>query len=465
MLICTLAVLLLAMVAAIGYFQGAVRLSVSLFGLLLGAMLAFPLAPTMNKLVALIGVKHPVWAWVWPPIFAFLIVYLVFLGISFLVHHKVYLHFKYRSDDTALYQWERMNRRLGACLGLVAGSVWFFLIGLVIHIAGYLSVQVASEEGSSSLLRYLSQAKQELRTTGLERSVAALDPMPPAYYQVSDILGLIYQNPILISRLSQYPPFLTLGERTEFQEIASDKDYINLLLTKADVSQIVSHPKTQALILSPEIVQELLQQDLKDLRQYLETGISPKYDEEKILGVWNIDLYTTVAQVRKKLPNISASDMRQLRKKMSEELPGATLKATTDKKVTFKAPGVEAARQAAAAAAAAQAARQPSAGSGGAPTMSPEMARRYGLGPSGNPRAAAPPPAAVPQPAANVPPPLVSAGQGTWQKNADNYELRIQNDKGREFKVLADTADGRLTIQVPPPLGALVGTLVFVKAD
>ena len=28
--------------------------------------------------------------------------------------------------------------------------------------------------------------------------------MPPAYYEVCDILGLIYNNPILLSRLSQH---------------------------------------------------------------------------------------------------------------------------------------------------------------------------------------------------------------------------------------------------------------------
>ncbi|MBI4657474.1 MAG: CvpA family protein [Verrucomicrobia bacterium] len=466
MLIWTLAVLLVVIVCGLGYLQGALRLGVSIVGLFLSLMLAFPLSPLCARLVPLVGIKHPVWTVVWPPIWAFLILFLIFVGIAFFVQHRVNLYFKYRTDDLTRLRWERLNKRLGICLGCFMASVWLFVFGLVIHITGHFAVQVVSDDTSSMTFRYLSRAKQDLHATGLEKSVAVFDPMPATYYQVCDIIGLIYNNPILLNRLSQYPPFLSLGQRQEFQDIATDAEFNNLLQTKGDIAQILNHPKTQSVIYNSEIVQELLGQDLKDLRHYLESGKSPKFDDEKILGRWDLDFYATLAQERKKRPNLTASEMSRLKKTLTEALKTVTFMATTDKKVDLKVEVSEQVRQAIQAATqAAQAAQAAAAGSPqfGGSRMSPEYAQRYGLtGPSGS-RSPSPPPQAAPTtPTASTnisfSQPIYSA-QGSWERQGEKYQVKLQDEKGKSQSTLATADDEKLVINAP------LIALVFNRAE
>lgn len=460
MLIWMLAISLFLVVGALGYLQGALRLVVSLVGMFLGLVLAFPLAPLLSKLIPTVGIKHPVWSIVWPPIWAFLLVFLIFTGLSFLVQRKVNLYFKYQADDFARLRWDRLNRRLGACLGMVMSGVWLFVIGLIVHIAGYFAVQVVSEDTSSMTFRYLSRAKQDLHSTGLEKSVAAFDPMPPAYYEVCDIIGLIYNNPILLSRLAQYPPFLSLGQRQEFQDIATDAEYNNLWLSKGDITQILNHPKTQTVIYNPEIVQELLRQDLRDLRQFLETGKSPKYDDEKILGRWDLDFYSTLARERKKRPNLTASEMTRLKRMLTEVLKTVSFMATTDNKVDLKVEVSEQVKQAAQAAAQAAAAAADRASLDGGPRMSPELAQRYGLGPSrGQNPQAGPPRTPPPVVASTEPPQPIYSAQGSWEREGEKYQIKLQDEKGRSQTAQATADAERLIINAP------LITLVFSRAD
>ncbi len=219
------------------------------------------------------------------------------------------------------------------------GAVWLFLLGLVIYVAGYLTVQVTTDQAESLPVRLMSQARQDLSATGLDKAVAPFDPMPPRYYEASDILGLIYQNPVLLNRLSQYPTFLLLGDRPEFQELAKDAEFNQMLLSKGDVAQIFRHPQVQAVFQNREIVQEFLSQDLGDLRTYLETGVSPRYEEEKILGKWRLDPYPTMAQERKRHPDMSSTQMRRLKLVMTEIMPAVSVIATTDKSCRSKRKG------------------------------------------------------------------------------------------------------------------------------
>src|SRR4051794_40655146 len=176
MLIWILALVLFAIAGACGYKLGAVRFGVSLVGLILAAALAVPLGPYLKSLVPMVGLKNPLWTVVLPPIVVFLIVYAIFIGISFAVHRKVDLHFKYSADDTARFTWKRVDSAVGLWVGLLMGAAWLFLLGLVIYVAGYFTVQVASEETNSTPVRLLAQARQELHSTGLDRAVAPFDP-------------------------------------------------------------------------------------------------------------------------------------------------------------------------------------------------------------------------------------------------------------------------------------------------
>jgi hypothetical protein len=272
--------------------------------------------------------------------------------------------------------------------------------------------------------------------------------MPARFYQASDILGLIYQNPILIGRISQYPPFLLMADKPEFQDMAKDTEFNQLLLTKADIMEIIKNPKLQAVVQNPEIVDELLNQDLKDFKAYLETGISPKYEEEKILGKWKLDPYGTMAQERKKRPDLSSTEMRMLKKVIMEVLPAVSFVATTDKKATLKADVSERLRQL----------FQPPAprpvAQPAAPAVPPQYANRYGR-PAPAPVVVAPPPA----PKTNEVPYMVLSAQGSWEHEGDKYHLKVQNEKGKSETLEVAADEDRLIIHTP------TATLVFAKAD
>ena len=461
MLIWILAVVLFGVAGACGYKLGAVRFAVSLVGLILGAALAIPLGPYLKSIVPMIGFKNPIWTVVLPPVFAFLIIYAIFIGLSFFVHQKVELHFKYHAGEDAAFGWGRVNSAVGLWVGLAMGATWLFLFGVVIYVAGYLTVQVTTDETSSTGIRMLSQARNELHTTGLDRAVAKFDPMPPKYYAACDILGLIYQNPILISRVSQYPPFLLLGEKPEFQEMTKDAEFMQMLLSKADALAILENPKMQAVMQNPEVVQQLLDQDLPDLRAYLETGISPKYEDERILGKWMLDPYATMAQERKRKPDMTSTEMRRLKTVMTEIMPAVMITATTDKKVVVKAEGVgdkliQLYNPPTAQPAAPQAAAQPEA-------MSPQLAQRYGL--RGGARGPVPGATTAPALVASAPKPVeipyvVLSSQGVWDRDSDGkYELKVQDEKGKSLTLKVTADEERLTVTGPNLI------LVFAKAD
>lgn len=461
MLIWILAVILFGIAGACGYKLGAVRFAVSLVGLILGAALAIPLGPYLKSVVPMLGFKNPIWMVVLPPVLVFLIIYAIFIGLSFLVHQKVELHFKYHSAENAAFGWNRVNNAVGLWVGLAMGVTWLFLFGIFIYVAGYLTVQVTTEETSSTGLRMLSQARNELHTTGLDRAVAKFDPMPPKYYAACDILGLIYQNPILVGRVSQYPPFLLLAEKPEFQEMTKDAEFMQMLLSKADALAILQNPKMQAVMQNPEIVQQLLDQDLPDLRAYLETGVSPKYEDERVLGKWRLDPYATMAQERKRKPDMTSTEMRRLKTVMTEIMPAVMITATTDKKIVVKAEGVgeklnQLYNPPAPKPADPQAASQ-------VQGMSPQIAQRYGLrgGGSRSASAAAPVPAvsaAAPK-TIEIPYAVLSA-QGVWERDPDGkYQLKVQDEKGKSVTFKATAEDERLYLTGPNLV------LVFAKAE
>ena len=81
------------------YYKGAIRSLVSLVGLLVALFLTMPLAPFLEPLVPKVGLEHPLWTVIVPPLAVFLTIVLVFVGVGMFVHHKVAVHFKYAADD------------------------------------------------------------------------------------------------------------------------------------------------------------------------------------------------------------------------------------------------------------------------------------------------------------------------------------------------------------------------------
>lgn len=462
MLIWLLLLLIFALLGVTGYYKGAIRATVSLIGLILALFLTLPLARTLEPLTVKAGLTNPLWNWAVAPLTVFLLFVLVFGAVGFVAHRKVAAHFKYATDDYTRIRWERLNQRLGLGLGLVAGGIYAVLVGLIIYIFGYPFVSVTGDTSPTSQA-FLASARRQLRDLGLDRTLASLDPMHPHYYLASDIIGLIYQNPPIHDRLLNYPAFLALAERPEFKDILTDTELLNSLQTKAPILTIANHPKIQTVLRNAEIGSELKRVDLKDLFQYLKTAQSAKYDEEKILGRWQLDVAATFTLARKKNPEMTAKEMSRIRTLITVFLPKVSMFATPDNRVQVKMEMTDEANkmiEAAKAAVAAAAAAQQAAEGGESPGMTLQMMQRYGLRrPPGAPpteQAAQPEAQAKPQALPGIPDVNLN-GQGTWAREGIGYRLKVTYENGKETTVDCTATEDTLLV----PMGGQA--LVFVR--
>ncbi len=449
MLIWLIVLGLLAVLAVSGYYKGAIRALVSLVGLFVALMATMPLAPLLRPLLPKVGLLHPIWPFIVPPLTVFFLIIFIFVGISFLVHHKVALKIKYGGDDFRWLRWQRMNQRLGIPIALLAGVIYSVLLCKYVYAYGYPAVQIVSDD-SPAVIRFLAKARLDLKESGLDRAMASLDPLPERFYQSVDVIGLIYHNYALQERLMNYPAMLSLSQRQEFQDINTDVDLVGMMQTKAQFVNIATHAKILAVVNSAEIMQELGQLDLRDLTQYLRSAKSAKYDEERLLGKWHLVPSATLSFARKRNAEMSAVEMKNLKMLIGMFLPKTTFMATPDNKIIAKADQPEEAKrildeiakatQPPAEGADAQAAQAEVA------AANARMMARYGnmLGRSrptpsadGSTPAASSPPVATPT--VNVAP------QGGWQKDGDTYKVEMGEG---ENKVVAEATaeEGRLTV-------------------
>jgi len=329
MTIWLLAILLLAALAALGFRQGAIRVLLSFLGIVIGGLLAAPLGHLIKPLLAAAGMKHPVWLALLPPCLGFLIVLALFKIAGTMLNQKMELQFKYKSNDLQLAKWERLNHRLGLCLGLFNGTAYLVLLSVSIYLLSYWTVQMASGENDPKSVRVLNTLGEDLQRTGMNRVAVSVNRAPPTYFQAADIVGLIYKNPLLQARLSRYPALLSLAERPEFQDLANDNNFTELQMRQAPIIDLINYPKVQAIIKNPQTVkavEDALLPNLQDLRTYLETGKSQVYTEE-ILGRWDFDVLGTMILVRKAHPNLTPQEIARYRNAFSAEFAKAVFVA------------------------------------------------------------------------------------------------------------------------------------------
>ena len=425
-----LAIVLLVVFAAIGFAKGAIRMSISFIGILLGILLARPMGGLMTPLMGPLGIKNPVWLFLMPPVIAFVLIYIIVFALSFFVHHKVYLFYKYKRDDADRIRWERMNRFVGASAGIVTGAVFFFLVTGLIYSAGYLTVQLSAEENNPPSIKFINSVRQDMSDVGFDRAAARFAPASEFYYESADVFGLLYHNPLLQNRLAIYPYFITLGQRPEFQEILTDKEYNDLIFGKAPITKIIDHPRTQALLGNREVMEYLRGTDIPDLKQFLRTGKSDKYEDQDILGVWTLDENAVLHTMRKSNPEIRTRDLRMV-KQAFELMPPVVLMAAPDNKVIMKIAGDVAP----------PAEEQP--------PVDPMMERYRQMAPQQ--QAQAPAPA---QPTFKIP---QFSGEGTWKEQTGAYVITMAGPDGNEVSLPATVKGDELFLSAPNI------TLVFAK--
>src|SRR6185437_1519694 len=206
-----LALLLLAALGALGFRQGVVRVLLSFFGIVIGALLAAPLGHLIKPLLSMAGLKHPVWQMFLPACVAFLIILTIFKIAGHVLHKKVEFHYKYNVGELEQAMWERVNHRLGLCMGLFNGAAYLVLVAVAVFPLSYWTVQMATPDSDPRGVRLLNQMGRDMQATGMNRVAVSVHRMPSTYFQAGDIVGLIYHNPLLQARLSRYPAILGLA--------------------------------------------------------------------------------------------------------------------------------------------------------------------------------------------------------------------------------------------------------------
>src|SRR4051794_28577782 len=128
MILWILAILLLGTLGLVGFYQGAVRVGISTIGLLVAAVLAVPLSGIFKFILPVTGLSHPAVVAVAAPICTYLVLLIAFKAAGMAVHKKVEWWYKNKGADTKRMLFERMNGRVGICLGVLNGSIYLVLI-------------------------------------------------------------------------------------------------------------------------------------------------------------------------------------------------------------------------------------------------------------------------------------------------------------------------------------------------
>ena len=339
MTIWLLAILLLASLAALGYRQGAIRVAASFVGIVLGAMLAVPVGHLLTRPIMAVGVQNPVLAWVLGPLVVFLFISFAFKTVGFTLHRKAEVHYRYRVPELRLALWERLNRRLGLCLGVGNGFLYLILISWVIYAFSYWTFQVFSSDTDPKTVRVLNLLGRDLQNSGFAKVARAIDRMPAWYYELADLSGTLYHNPQTKKLLEHYPGFLSLVEREEVKGILNDKDFNDLWQKQAPIKELIDYPKVNAVLYNQEQLKTIgstVLRDLDDLSIFLATSQSPKYSPEKMLGYWDVNADASLSLLVRARPSITFSHMQLLKATVPQAFSKTVLISMPDGTVLLK---------------------------------------------------------------------------------------------------------------------------------
>ena len=338
MFIWIIALLLFASSGIVGFYQGALRMAISTVGLLVAALLALPLAGVFAFLLKVFGMEHPIPIAFLAPFIAYVLVLMAFKGVGMATHKKVDGYMKYKANDTNRMLFERMNARVGIMVGLCNAFIYFILISAVLYTVGYFSAQAAISEKDSVVWRITTRLAKDLQSTGVDKAVAGYVPAKENYFDGADVLALIFRNPTIQDRLSDYPPFLLYPEDGRFKALGSDSKFQEQWAKGPSLAEFTANEPLKRLIDDvPYFTNTVaaLGGSFKDLKTYLETGKSPKYDEEKILGRWSFNYSQSFNVNRRKKANMSRQELTNLRVLLSQRRD-TTIIATPDHKLLLK---------------------------------------------------------------------------------------------------------------------------------
>jgi uncharacterized membrane protein required for colicin V production len=324
---------------ALGYRQGAIRVSFSLIGIIVSALLAGPLSKYAKPMLPHVGIHDPTVIWLVSPLVVFWVLMIPFKSVGFFVHRKVELYFKYKTEGIQLIRWNRLNARLGLGLGLINGLVYLLLLSFIIFDLSYWTTQVATSDNEGVVIKLLNRLGRDSETTGYADIARALDPMPDSFFKYADFAGLLYQNPQLRGRLADYPMFISLTERDDFKQLGQNSEFQNEWKQGAPIMQLLRNEQFKSMWESPQIaglVWGIIQDNFDDLCTYLQTGQSAKYSSKQIVGHWVFNPAATTSRLLEMRPVISSREMRMLRAWVSQAYAKTAFVAGADGQAFLK---------------------------------------------------------------------------------------------------------------------------------
>jgi hypothetical protein len=335
------ALAVIGLTAVTGWNRGAVRASISLVGLLVAALLAMPLGGLVKPVLGFVGIKHPLSQAFFGPMLAFALVMVAFKAGAHKVFTKIDYWLKYRATELQRMMFERMSSRVGLCVGVVNGMIYFVALMVPLHVISHASLQIPRTEESSFVWRAVDTVGAQLRASKMGHVVGGFDPAPESYYVAADIVGLLANNPVLYpNRLRLYPKLLGLFDREEFRQIDSDVDLQRMFLEGAPLAQLLENERVAAVVTNRQIALDLREalpaDDLKDLKGFLRTGVSEKHGDERILGQWGVSVQASSAEHMKKNPQITSRDHQAFKNWVAMTLPHGRLVITADNKAVLK---------------------------------------------------------------------------------------------------------------------------------
>ena len=121
--------------------------------------------------------------------------------------------------------------------------------------------------------------------------------------------------------------------------MGADTAFTEMWQRRPPLKEFLEYPKVQAIAGNPELLRTIwktVQPDLTDLPKYLDTGRSPKYSSEPILGRWSFDVNAALGNYLRANPNIASSEMQKIKRWLIMGFSKTSLTARTDHQVTMK---------------------------------------------------------------------------------------------------------------------------------
>jgi hypothetical protein len=341
MILCLLAFLVMGTLGVVGYYQGAIRMACSLVGLLIAAPLAVPLSGVVKLVLRLIGVDHPVSLAIIAPIIVFALLMAGVKAGAQVLHKRVDTYFRYKKSDTEQLLFDRLQQRAGVAVAMANGFVYVIILSVILHTWGYFTFQLYPTNCGFTA-KAVNVLAKDIQSTKMLKAISPFAPAAEKYYQAVDILGDIYHNPSLTVRLANYPAFFGLAEGSDFTELGKDKDFQDhwsKTNPRPRLRSFRSDERLEKLIESTAFytnVLGLLNNDMTDLRTCLETGKSPKYDDQVFLGTWYFDYASTLKRARK--PNMTLAEKTKLVQEL-KTWTNSVVKIFVDNRFSWKNAG------------------------------------------------------------------------------------------------------------------------------